>query len=225
MNTQQRWRQVDQIFSASLELDPAQRPAFLNESCGEDTALRRDVEELLAVDESSRPALDAVTWGAPAVSAAGPSAGTQLGLYELIEPLGEGGMGRVYCARRVDGQYEREVAIKVLKNSLLRRETLGRFRNECRLLAQLEHDGIARLYDAGSTPEGLPYLVMELVTGTRLDDFARQPGRSLRQRLELFRAICRAVSHAHQHLIVHRDLKPGNILVTEDLRPKLLDFG
>ncbi|MEM1203375.1 MAG: serine/threonine-protein kinase [Acidobacteriota bacterium] len=244
MNTLERWRRVDEVLVACLDLDPAQRPAHLDLACEGDPALRREVEALLAVDGRELPGLDAVTWGEPVAGLAPDSAipeapvpeieeaegpeGTKppsLGLYRILKPIGEGGMGRVYLGRRSDGTYERDVAVKVLKEGMLGRETLGRFRNECRVLAQLEHPGIARLYDAGCTASGLPFLVMEHIEGSPLDrHLERSPG-DLRSRLRLMQGICRAVSHAHRHLIVHRDLKPSNILVTPEGRPKLLDFG
>ena len=236
MNEQDRWRRVDEILAACLEMEPASRTSYLDEACDDDTALRREVEELLAFDRVDHPGLDGITWGSPAgVAPVEGGATGDLGLYRLLEPIGEGGMGVVYRARRDDGRYERDVAIKILKNGILSRETLGRFRNECRILAQLDHEGIARLYDAGCTAEGLPYLVMEHVDGLPLDRFVQERDGSIAERLRLFQQICRAVSHAHSHLIVHRDLKPSNISVVEgevgedglpqDFRVKLLDFG
>ncbi len=214
-------------------MEPPARASFLDEACGDDTSLRREVEELLAFDRADHPGLDGITWGSPSEKA-GAEVGTHagLGLYRLLEPIGEGGMGVVYRARRDDGRYERDVAIKILKDGILSRETLGRFRNECRILAQLDHEGIARLYDAGCTADGLPYLVMEHVDGLPLDRFIHGQDWTIADRLRLFQQICHAVSHAHGHLIVHRDLKPSNILVmagdeAEDrvFRVKLLDFG
>ncbi len=227
MTTQDRWLQVDRILERALDLVGDEREALLVEACAGDPSLRKEVEVLLAIDAAPNPLLDHPDW--PSLGTHQPARddarGKRLGLYRIEELLGEGGMGTVYLAARDDGHYERGVAIKVLKEGMLTRESLGRFRNECRILARLEHQGIARLYDAGSTPEGLPYLVMEHVEGTSLDRFIAACEWSLDERLILFRQICEAVSHAHQHLIVHRDLKPSNILVTAEGKPKLLDFG
>ncbi len=148
-------------------------------------------------------------------------AGDFVGPYELIRPLGSGGMGVVWLGRRPD--LDMQVAVKVIKRGMDTDEILQRFRMEQRVLAGLHHPGIARLLDAGVTQAEAPYLVMEFVEGATLAEAAR--GMNLRQRLELFREVCAAVEHAHRALVVHRDLKPANILVTPDGKPMLLDFG
>jgi eukaryotic-like serine/threonine-protein kinase len=149
----------------------------------------------------------------------------RFGPYRITRVVGRGGMGMVYQAERADRRYERRVAIKTLAwpapGGLLAR----RFEEERRILAGLEHPNIARLYDAGATPEGVPYLVMEYVEGRRIDKYCDENGLSIDERLALFDRVCEAVEYAHGRLIVHRDLKPGNILVTADGVPKLLDFG
>ena len=151
--------------------------------------------------------------------------GRRLGAYEIVALLGSGGMGEVYRARRIDAQYEKEVAIKLVPSGLPASFILKRFRAERQILARLDHPNIAQLIDGGATEDGLPYLVMDLVEGVPLDRYCEQRRLSVRRRLQLFRDVCSAVSHAHQHLIVHRDLKPANILVTPDGTVKLLDFG
>jgi len=148
-----------------------------------------------------------------------------LGAYRLLGEIGSGGMGRVWLAERGDGEYRQQVAIKLLKRGMDSDEILARFRAERQALADLSHPHIARLVDGGITREGLPYLVMEYVQGLPLDEYCRQNDPDLRSRLELFLGICDAVHHAHQRLLVHRDIKPGNVLVTADGTPKLLDFG
>jgi len=149
----------------------------------------------------------------------------QLGPYRLLERLGGGGMGEVFRARREDEHYQQEVAVKILRSGLQGTEALHRFLIERQILARLEHPNIARLYDGGSTEDGRPYLVMELVEGLPVDEYCDRHQLTVDRRLELFRRICGAVQYAHQNLLVHRDIKPGNILVTEAGEPKLLDFG
>ena len=134
-------------------------------------------------------------------------------------------MGVVYDAVRDDDQYRKRVAIKVTAAGLFAPAILQRFRNERQILANLDHPNIARLLDGGATEAGLPYVVMEFVDGRPIDDYCRERGLNISGKLELFLRVARAVQYAHQNLVVHRDLKPGNILVTAEGEPKLLDFG
>jgi eukaryotic-like serine/threonine-protein kinase len=154
-----------------------------------------------------------------------PWLGKRVGAYELIALLGRGGMGSVYRARRVDAEYEREVAIKLVPGAHEASYVLQRLRSERQILATLDHPNIARLIDGGATEDGLAWLVMELVEGEPLDAYCEARHLRLRERLHLFRAVCAAVSYAHQRLVIHRDLKPDNVLVTADGSVKLLDFG
>jgi len=151
--------------------------------------------------------------------------GETVGVYRLIEPLGRGGMGEVYLAERADGRFEQKVAVKLVKRGMDSVEILRRFGRERRILARLEHPGIARLLDAGETPDGRPYFVMERVEGERITDYCRSRALPLEDLLGLFASCCDAVDAAHRNLVVHRDLKPSNILVTPDGQVKLLDFG
>ena len=151
--------------------------------------------------------------------------GQTVGAYRLIEPLGRGGMGEVYLGERADGRFEQKVAVKLVKRGMDSVEILGRFARERRILARLEHPGIARLLDGGETPDGRPYFVMERVEGETITDYCRARRVPLEDRLRLFASCCDAVDAAHRALVVHRDLKPSNILVTPDGRVKLLDFG
>ncbi|MGP0098284.1 MAG: protein kinase domain-containing protein, partial [Terriglobales bacterium] len=146
------------------------------------------------------------------------------GPYRLAALLGAGGMGDVYRAARVDGQYEQQVALKVVRSGYARGLT-ARFRNERQILASLEHPNIARILDGGTTKDGVPYIVMELIEGLPMTEYCDQHKLRFDDRLKLFRTVCSAVHYAHQHLVVHRDIKPSNILVTADGTPKLLDFG
>jgi len=151
--------------------------------------------------------------------------GRKIGHYTVVEQIGRGGMGEVFSAFRSDGQFEQKVAIKLVRTGADSAAVLERFRNERQILAGLDHPNIARLLDGGTTGDGVPFLVMELVAGTPIDAFCDARKLSIPRRLELFRQVCSAVQYAHQHLVIHRDIKPGNILVTEDGTPKLLDFG
>src|SRR5262245_61348954 len=149
----------------------------------------------------------------------------RIGPYEVLSELGHGGMGVVYLATRADEQYQKRVALKLIRGGLDRDEVVRSFRRERQILAGLEHPNIARFLDGGTTEDGLPYFVMEYVEGRRLDEYCDARGLSTLERLKLFRAVCSAIEYAHRNLIVHRDLKPGNILVTAEGVPKLLDFG
>src|SRR5690606_2456991 len=145
--------------------------------------------------------------------------------YRIVREIGRGGMGAVYLAERADGEFDQRVAVKLVKRGMDTDEILARFRHERRILASLEHPSIARLYDGGATDDGLPYLVMELVDGETITSYCNRLRLTIDQRIDLFRAVCAAVQHAHQKLVVHRDIKPSNILVAQDGTPRLLDFG
>jgi non-specific serine/threonine protein kinase/serine/threonine-protein kinase len=149
----------------------------------------------------------------------------RLGNYEIIRELGRGGMGTVYLARRADAQYEKQVAIKLIKRGMDTDAVLRHFRDERQILAGFDHPGVARLFDAGTSDDGLPYFVMEYVEGLPINEYCLAHRLSINDRLKLFRNVCSAVSYAHRHLVIHRDLKPSNIVVTTDGVPKLLDFG
>lgn len=151
--------------------------------------------------------------------------GDRLGVYQLEAVLGEGGMGVVYRAKRIDAAFESQVALKILKRGMDTRAIVARFKNERQILADLAHPNIAKILDGGSTPDGRPYLVLEWIQGQTLHPYCDTNRLTLEQRIALFLKICRAVAFAHRHLVIHRDLKPGNILITADGEPKLLDFG
>ena len=153
------------------------------------------------------------------------SVGQTFGVYKVIRELGYGGMGTVYLAERADGKFEQKVALKVLKREMNTAALRRRFQQEREILASLEHPNIARLLDAGTTGDKIPFLAMEYVEGLPVDDYCNKNNLDLNERLDLFCKVCAAVNFAHRNLIVHRDLKPSNILVTEDGIPKLLDFG
>ena len=158
-------------------------------------------------------------------AAPGPWIGKHIGQYQLVEEIGSGGMGEVYRATRADEEYQKQVAIKLIRTGQDSAHVVQRFRNERQILASFDHPNIARLLDGGTTREGLPYFVMELVEGSSIDSYCDRRRLDITARLRLFLLVCGAIQYAHQRLIVHRDLKPNNILVGEDGAPKLLDFG
>lgn len=222
----QQWQRVKTILADALQRpSPEDRTAYLERSCGGDTTLMREVEALLAQSTANLDELADNTPMAFARAATAQPSGRRIGAYEIVREIGRGGMGAVYLAKRADGQFEKEVAIKLLKRGTDTDEILRRFQAERRILARLDHPNIARLLDAGTTDDALPYFVMEYVVGERITDFVRERKLSVPDRLALFLKICDAVECAHKNHIVHRDLKPGNIVVTRDGDPKLLDFG
>jgi eukaryotic-like serine/threonine-protein kinase len=220
------------LFLALLEIDdPAQRCAFLDESCAKHPELRRDVERLLQAhtatgDFMARPAA-ALIPGDSDASAIHEGPGTVIGPYQLLEQIGEGGFGVVFMAEQ-QAPLRRRVAVKVLKPGMDTRQVVARFEAERQALALMAHPNIAQVLDGGATDSGRPYFVMELVRGVPITDFCDQNQLDLRARLDLFVAVCRAIQHAHQKGIIHRDLKPSNLLVTlRDTTPvvKVIDFG
>ncbi|HYL11911.1 MAG TPA: serine/threonine-protein kinase [Terriglobales bacterium] len=215
-------------LQAALELEPARRSAYLDEIAADDPELRRELESLLASQEQT--STDSHDLPVPKVTAL-PSVnqrdliGRRLGPYQIVRQIGIGGMGEVYRAFRADDQYRKEVAVKLVRAGHDSGFVLNRFKNERQVLASLEHPNIARLLDGGTTEEGAPYFVMELIDGQSIDVYCDTHRLSTTERLKLFLQVCSAVQYAHQRLIVHRDIKPGNILVNAEGVPKLLDFG
>lgn len=169
--------------------------------------------------------MDSWTTGSPDQMAANVRKGQQIGPYEIVSEIGRGGMGSVFLAVRADDQYRKQVAVKVINRGMNTDLILRRFMMERQILANLEHPNIAQMLEGGSTTDGLPYFVMEYIEGKPITEYCDEHRFSIDERLELFQKVCSAVQHAHQNLVVHRDIKPGNILVTADGTPKLLDFG
>jgi serine/threonine-protein kinase len=223
MLTPERWAAVQAVFHKIADVPKSERDAVLAGLCGADTALEQAVRELLRGEDQDVSVFDegvdavagrVLTQAMPAAS---------YGPYRVERLIGEGGMGVIYLATRDDvGQ---TVAIKVLRNVWLSQMGRQRFAAEQRALARLSHPSIASLYDADTEPDGTPWFAMEYVEGRPLIEAAHHHGLGFVERVRLFRDVCEAVQHAHQHLIVHRDLKPSNILITPDRRVKLLDFG
>lgn len=221
-----RWRAVKELFDAALDEDPAARPSFLEEACADPT-LRAEVQSLLDAHEGEGPvdrAMDALSSLHKSDDEAD-LRGRRIGPYELVRELGRGGMSRVFLARRADGRFEQEVAVKLLATDVPTQDVRERFVAERQILASLEHPNIARLLDGGVSDGGQPYFVMEVVEGDPIDEYCETHSLPLRDCLSLVLDVCAAVQYAHQSLIVHRDLKPSNILVTESGQVKLLDFG
>jgi tetratricopeptide (TPR) repeat protein len=219
-----RFRRLEALYDAAAAITPTDRARFIDESCADDEELR---SELLAALAGGGSGFTGVVAHAAASVAEGDETwtGRRVGHYRIVRPLGRGGMGAVYLAVRDDEQFHKQVAIKMLKFELDGGPAVARFRHERQILAHLEHPNIARLLDGGATEHGTPYIVLEYVEGVPITEWCERQRLSVEQRLQLFRRVCDAVQYSHQHLIVHRDLKPGNILVTSDGVPKLLDFG
>jgi serine/threonine-protein kinase len=232
--TRERWQKVDALFAAALEKPAAARLAFLAEACGEDAYVYEEVVALLELDDEAERVLgdSAEVFAEPVLSAAERAADPLeekvppvVGPYRILSQIGSGGMGRVFLAERSDKFFTRTVALKLVRRGLAADHTIERFRSEQQIQAKLEHPSIARLYDAGATDEGWPYLAMEYVAGRPIDEHCDHHRLTVEARIRLFVEVCRAVQYAHQNLVVHRDIKPSNIAVTETGEVKLLDFG
>jgi tRNA A-37 threonylcarbamoyl transferase component Bud32/tetratricopeptide (TPR) repeat protein len=228
--TPEKWQQVYQLFNSALERDAEERDAFLDAACRDNPSLRVAVENLIVADERAGGFLREPLLVGLAASSVGEATevsmvGRRFGAYRIVRELGRGGMGAVYLAERADEQFEKQVAIKIVRHGMDSEELRRRFRRERQILAGLDHPNIARLLDGGVSEDGLPYFVMEYVEGVAINEYCRRGGLNTTARLELFLRVRDAVQHAHRNRVVHRDLKPGNILVGADGAPKLLDFG
>jgi eukaryotic-like serine/threonine-protein kinase len=231
--TPERWRRVKSALSEAMALGDAARAAYLDGLGRTDPEMRTEVESLLAAEreagseflETPAPAALDDAQLAESDAASAQLIGQRLGPYRLLAEIGAGGMGRVYRAVRADAEYQQEVAIKLVRASADAEFVAQRLRTERQILASLAHPNIGRLLDGGTTPEGVPYLVMELIDGEPITRYCEQQRLDVNARLELFLRVCAAVQYAHQRMVIHRDLKPSNILVTADGTPKLLDFG
>lgn len=221
------WATVKTLLEECLDRAPAERLQYLHRVC-DDPRIREEVESLLSAHDGATDFLEEAGPGQGQFLSAfhnGGLAGHRLGAYRLVEEIGRGGMGTVYRAIRDDDQFQMVVAVKIVSRGMDTDMVLRRFRTERQILASLDHPNIARIVDGGSTPSGLPYFVMEYVDGLPLSDYCDKERLTVTERLRLFRKVCDAVAYAHKNHVIHRDLKPGNVLVTRDGMPKLLDFG
>jgi len=220
----ERWRRLEELFHRAVDLGPAERDVLLDAECGSDAGLRAELERLVQRDDGQSD-LFSRTESRARPDLEDPMLGRTLGAYRLTARLAAGGMGVVYRAERSDGLFQQEVAIKLIRAERATEWMLRRFEFERRTLAALEHPCIARLYDGGTTEDGSPYFVMELVRGEAIDRYCQRERLPVAARVRLFLQVCRAVQFAHQKLVVHCDIKPSNILIDERGVPRLLDFG
>ncbi len=240
--TPDRWERIKELFESALELSPDERVRLLAGACSGDEPVRLEVERLLAEYDRAGSFMETFTEHLDPDAASGPNeggtavtrdmdpaevAGTIIGPYHLLQRIGEGGMGEVWLAEQKEPVCRR-VALKLIKAGMDSREVIARFESERQALALMDHPAIAKVFDAGSTPEGRPYFAMEYVAGFPITDYCDMHKLNTRERLELFMLVCDGVQHAHQKAILHRDLKPSNILVSEvggKPAPRIIDFG
>ncbi len=229
---QQLWQEVLEIWPRVRAQAPSQRAEYLRQVCADRDDLRSELENLLAADDRAGTFLEypliAPATDPPSSDKSRPPTswlGQRLGPFELRQVLGQGGMGTVYLGRRVDGEMEQEVAVKVLRDPFQGTSLEHRFRTERQILARLQHPNIARLLDVGTASNGVPWVALEFIRGEPITQFCDRLSLGTADRLRLMVGVCEAVEAAHQQNIVHRDLKPDNILVTDTGEPKLLDFG
>lgn len=223
----ERFQRLSSLFDEVVELAPADREARIQEGCAGDAELEAELRDLLAADlsaESQDLVGDVISSEAAALQQREMD-GVRLGAWQVVEPIGEGGMGTVYLAERADGAYEAQAAVKLVRGGIPSPLLDERFKSERQILAGLRHPGVAQLLDGGSTDDGTPYLVMEYIDGAPITTWCEEAALGIDDRLRLFLKVCEAVAYAHRQLVAHRDLKPSNILVTRDGDPKLLDFG
>ncbi len=216
----ERWRRLEEIFHAARDLPAGDRTRLVRERCRGDAALFTEIQGILAGFDAGQAAVASTQ-----IHQETSRAGAVFGEYCIERELAQGGMGTVYLAHRADGHYEQRVALKVVSGHLRSQFFTTRFRTERQILAHLNHPNITRLLDGGVSADGEPYLVMEYVDGSPVNRYCDSLRLPVADRIRLFLRICSAVEYAHRNLIVHRDIKPGNIFVTAEGVPKLLDFG
>jgi len=235
------WAEVKALFEEALTLHGPDRELFLERNCAKGSQLRQEIQSLLenyqeTDDFLEQPVVSVQALLESDVSTMGTSTrtgrvgeetqvGARIGAYRIEQEIGRGGMGEVYLATRADSEFDKRVAIKLIRDGSQSGLAILRFRRERQILARLENAYIARLLDGGTTSYGLPYFVMEYVEGKPIHTYCDEHSLTIRERLSLFLKVCSAVQYAHERNIIHRDLKPGNILVKKDGTPKLLDFG
>ncbi|MCA8962453.1 MAG: serine/threonine protein kinase, partial [Planctomycetes bacterium] len=221
-------RRVEELFEAARRIDPERRAAYLDDHCDGDEGLRDEVLSLLEFDRPSGTILDSAVFQRETLGDRdAPGLPEDFGGYRFLEPLGSGGFGDVYLVEQ--SSVERRFALKLIKPGMDSQRVLARFDTERMALSVMDHPGISRIIDAGTTPRGRPYFTMEFIDGLPITQYCDREQLSVAARIELVIEVCRAVHHAHQKGIIHRDLKPSNILVTEEdgraARPVVIDFG
>src|SRR5580658_3298581 len=234
--TGENWERVKEILHQAMQLAPEKRSEFLDGACVSDAALREEIESLLLADVdlcsgflqtqllAGELGSDANAFGFIGALAEGQIFAQR---FQLIRKLGEGGMGQVWLAEQTS-PVKRQVALKLIKAGMYDESVVQRFQSERQSLAMMDHPAIAKVFDAGTTPQGQPYIVMEYVPGLPITEYCDQKKLKIADRLELFIQVCEGVQHAHQKAIIHRDLKPANILVVEvdgKATPRIIDFG
>ncbi len=221
----ERFRQIRNVFDAAMDQPEADRASWVAEACQGDQSLQVEVNELLEQQQRRAGILDSPAVAVAELAAGDRMEGRRIGVWEILREIGRGGMGMVYLARRADGAFQMNAAVKILNTPFAGDEMRKRFRQEREILAQLSHPHIARLLDGGTTEDGLPFLVMEFVDGKPLTSWCDEHRASIGERLELLEQLCEVVHYLHQNKVIHRDLKPANVLVDGDGKLKLLDFG
>lgn len=227
MNTDD-WKLIKDLFHRALEQEPDKALAWLAEQVPPASEIYVQVAKMLTKDVEQQTSITSIVASEvenTLFSRLALHPGDRIGVYEIETPVGEGGMGAVFVARRIDDNFEQQVAIKIITGKSLSHDSINRFQRERQILANLNHKHIARLLDGGTTDKGLPYLVMEYVHGQTLLDYCVQHHLDIDQKISLFQQVCEAVHYAHKNLVVHRDIKSSNILVNKNAEVKLLDFG
>lgn len=227
MSDQEEWLKISEILAEVMDLPEEDRTERIINLCGEDSHIRREVESLLEAGRVSKPIAENNRFRLFEALNSEPKELTEkiFGNYKVIREIGRGGMGAVFLAERIDGEFNQRVALKIIGQTIVDAELVRRFKRERQILASLNHPNIARLLDGGVSVEGEPFLVMEYIEGEPLLEYAAKNDLNVEARLDLFLKVCGAVSYAHRSHVIHRDIKPANILVTPDGEPKLLDFG
>ena len=224
-----RWQEIKSALHRALELEGTSRQAYLNEITAKDAELKLELESLIQAHEGSTDSFLNIPAAAidSGVGIPGLQGDTHIGNYRLVCEIGSGGMGQVWLAEQTH-PVRRLVALKLIRAGMYDASVAQRFQAERQTLAIMDHPAIAKVFDAGSTPQGQPYFVMEYVPGLPITDYCDEKKLSVNQRIELFVRACEGVQHAHQKAIIHRDLKPANILIIEvdgKSTPRIIDFG
>ncbi len=222
-----RWQTLERLFHDAVGRPAAERDNFLDSACGSDAELRAEIQRLLSADAVAYDRIERIVAGsaASATDDLREKPGVTIGPYRLIRALGHGGMGSVWLAQTAGEDEGSRVALKLIRPELTNPWITRRFLAEQQILARLVHVNIARLVSGGTTSDGRPYFVMEFIEGDPIDAWCCDRGLFIEARIALFLDVCAAVQFSHANQVIHRDIKPGNILVTVNGTPKLLDFG